>query len=136
MSAKGRRKGGPLLLGMISARLANTTILENVLDGKRMSRTIGEVVERFGKGISLDSPVHLPSIASRVPSHILIMGNLSTTGVLLTGTSQEVRQATWQLMDAMKEFPNYRVASGCDLSPETPVENILAMMEAIKEYEG
>lgn len=86
------------------------------------------------KGISLDSPVHLPSIVSRVPSHILIMGNLSPTGVMLTGSPLEVRQATRQLMDEMGKFPNYRIASGCDLSPETPVENILAMMEAIREY--
>ncbi|MBI2876022.1 MAG: uroporphyrinogen decarboxylase family protein [Candidatus Tectomicrobia bacterium] len=88
------------------------------------------------KGLSLDAPVHLPSAARRIPPQISLMGNLSPTGVLLTGTPQEVRQATWQLMDEMKEFPNYRVASGCDLPPETPVENILAMMEAIREYAG
>jgi uroporphyrinogen decarboxylase len=87
------------------------------------------------RAISVDSPVDLPSIVPRVPPHILIIGNLSPVGVLRTGTPEEVARATKELMDKMKEVPNYMVATGCDCAYDTPLENIKAMMDSVKNYQ-
>ncbi|MBI2876651.1 MAG: uroporphyrinogen decarboxylase family protein [Candidatus Tectomicrobia bacterium] len=85
------------------------------------------------QGISVDL-VDLPSIVSRVPSEVVIVGNLSPVGTLLNGTAEEVRKETRELLDKMREVPNYILATGCEIPLETPYENILAMVETVKNY--
>ncbi|MBI2876192.1 MAG: uroporphyrinogen decarboxylase family protein [Candidatus Tectomicrobia bacterium] len=84
------------------------------------------------QGISLDYLVDLPSIVSRVPEDVVIMGNINPVGTLLSGTPEEVRQETQQLMERMAGVPNYLGMSGCDIPFPAPIENVQAMVEAIK----
>ena len=85
------------------------------------------------QGISVDL-VDLSSIVSRVPSEVVIVGNLSPVGTLLNGTAEEVRKETRDMLDKMREVPNYILATGCEIPLETPYENILAMVETVKNY--
>ncbi|OGW13430.1 MAG: hypothetical protein A3G93_01645 [Nitrospinae bacterium RIFCSPLOWO2_12_FULL_45_22] len=98
------------------------------------SHIIEEMCATGVRAISVDYPVDLPSIVPRVPSHILIIGNLSPVGVLRNGTPDDVRKATKELMDKMRDVPNYVVATGCDCPFDTPFENIKAMIETVKNY--
>lgn len=86
------------------------------------------------QGISLDNVVDMPSIVSRVPRDIAIIGNLDPVGPLLTGTPEEAAAATRELMEKMRDVPNYMFSAGCEVALETPLENIRAMMSAVKEY--
>lgn len=90
--------------------------------------------ETGAQGLSLDSAVDLPEAAGRVPHEVVLVGNLDTVSVLLEGTPGLVREKTFELLESMRPFPNYVVSSGCDLSYATPVENIVAMLEAVREY--
>lgn len=84
------------------------------------------------QGISVDYPVDLPAIVSRVPADVVIMGNLNPVGTLLTGTPEEVRRETGELMERMAGVPNYLGMSGCDIPLPAPLENIRAMVETMK----
>ncbi|GAB4340751.1 MAG: uroporphyrinogen decarboxylase family protein [Candidatus Abyssubacteria bacterium] len=86
------------------------------------------------QGISLDTLVDLPSIVSRVPSDIAIIGNLDPVGPLLNGTPEETALATRGLLESMRDVPNYMFSAGCELALETPLENIRAMIETVKSY--
>lgn len=99
-----------------------------------VSHIIEEMCATGIRAISLDSAVDLPSIVPRVPSHILILGNLSPVGLLRTGTPEDVTKATKEMMDKMRDVPNYIVATGCDCAFDTPFENIKAMIETVKNY--
>jgi MtaA/CmuA family methyltransferase len=86
------------------------------------------------QALSLDSLVSLPEIAPRVPSDVVLMGNVNPIGALLRGTPDEVREETTALLDAMAGYENFIASTGCDLPAETPIANIAEFVETVKGY--
>jgi len=86
------------------------------------------------QGISVDTLVDLPSIVSKVPSDVAIIGNLDPVGPLLNGTPEETVSATKEILDTMRDVPNYMFSAGCEVALETPLENIQAMIQTVKAY--
>ena len=86
------------------------------------------------QGLSLDAPVDLPSVAQSVPRDVVLIGNLDTVSVLLEGTPERVRESTTAMLESMRPYKNYVASSGCDLSYNTPVENIVAMIETVRGF--
>ncbi len=87
--------------------------------------------------LSLDSPeagVDLPGAARRVPEDVVIIGNISPVGKLLTGTPADVEREVLALLAAMDPFPNFILGTGCDLPQETPAANIQALIRTAREY--
>ncbi len=82
------------------------------------------------QGLSLDAPVDFPSAITQMPEDVVLIGNLDPVRVLTNGASAEVKSATHALLDAMAPYPNFILSTGCDLPPETPLDNIAALMEA------
>jgi len=68
-------------------------------------------------------------------SQITFMGCIDTQQVLLEGTPPHVREQTRRILEVMKPGGGYVASASHDyLLPETPVENVLAMFDAIREY--
>jgi len=87
--------------------------------------------------ISLDSPaagVDLRMAAETVPSDIIIMWNVNSTGVILNGSPAEVKAEVSQLLRDLDPYPNYILSTGCDLPQETPLENIQAFMQTGRNH--
>ncbi|RJP70309.1 MAG: methylcobamide--CoM methyltransferase [Candidatus Abyssobacteria bacterium SURF_17] len=87
-------------------------------------------------GISVDSPTDVTKLKGRVPTDIIILGNLAPVDILMMKKPDEVRAATIELLRAMEDVPNFGLLSGCDLPVGTPMENIEAMINAVREYRG
>ncbi len=85
-------------------------------------------------GISVDSPTDITKLKGRVPPDIIILGNLAPVEVLMMKKPHEVRAAVVEMLRAMEGVPNFGLLSGCDLPVGTPMENIEAMINAVKEY--
>ena len=85
-------------------------------------------------GISVDSAVDIRAIVPRVPKDVLILGNLDPIGTMLSGTPRDVIEETKALLDKMSDVPNWRFCTGCDLPPDTPLENLNALMEVLDNY--
>lgn len=86
------------------------------------------------QGLSIDNVVDLPSIAPRVPSNVAIIGNLDPVGPLLNGTPEDAAVVTRNLLESMRDVPNYMFSAGCEVALETPPENIKAMIDMVKDY--
>ena len=84
------------------------------------------------QGLSLDSDVDLPSVMKTVPPDVVVIGNLDPVAVVAHSTPQEVYAATRELLDSMSKYSNFILSSGCDLPPETPLDNIRAMIDACR----
>ncbi len=69
-----------------------------------------------------------------VPPTALAMGNLDPVTMFKDATPEEMRKATRALLEATKDYPNFVLSSGCDTPPHTPLANIDAFFEALKEY--
>ncbi|MBN1122679.1 MAG: uroporphyrinogen decarboxylase family protein [Anaerolineae bacterium] len=86
--------------------------------------------ETGAQGLSLDSALDFGEIIKRVPEDVVLIGNVDPVAVMVEGTAEEVREAVRALVDKMAGYPNFLLSTGCDLPPETPLENIGAFMEA------
>ncbi len=82
------------------------------------------------QGLSLDAPMDFPATIERMPADVVLIGNVDPVRVMVNETPDEVRDSVKALLDAMAPYPNFILSTGCDLPPETPLDNIQAFMEA------
>ena len=88
-------------------------------------------------GLSLDAPetgVDMVKAAEMIPEDVILIGNVSPTRVLVDASVAEVKKVTTELLKDMRPYPNFILSTGCDLPPETPIENIKAFMDAGRNF--
>jgi len=74
-------------------------------------------------------------LKERFGAHILLMGCIDTQQVLIEGNPELVRQKTRQVLEIMKPGGGYIASPSHDyVLPETPVQNVIALYEAVREY--
>jgi len=95
---------------------------------------IPEMIRTGAKGLSLDSLVDFSKVMGRVPEDIYLIGNIDPVRVMLQETPQGVGKAIDDLLSAMSSHKNFILSTGCDLPPETPLQNIEAFMQAGKSW--
>ena len=77
---------------------------------------------------------HMDEVIRDVPPTALAMGNLDPVSLFKDGTPEQMRQATFDLLEKMRAYPNFVLSSGCDTPPHTPKENIDAFFDALNEW--
>jgi uroporphyrinogen decarboxylase len=87
---------------------------------------LGAAAYHFGNSVSMRE------VLSKLPSHVLAMGNLDPAGLFCNGTPESIAEATDQLLDDCGGYPNFIISSGCDIPPATPWENIDAFFRAVE----
>jgi uroporphyrinogen decarboxylase len=95
---------------------------------------VNPMVQTGVHGLSLDSLVNLPKVATMVPSDVVLIGNVSPVETMLQGDRERVRRNTLALMEKMRPFDNFIVSTGCDLPQETPLENIAEFVQTAKAF--
>ncbi|MEN3203620.1 MAG: uroporphyrinogen decarboxylase family protein, partial [Atribacterota bacterium] len=83
-------------------------------------------------GLSLDSAVDLPSTITE-NDNILLMGNISPVSMLFD-TPEKVYEATFRLLEAMRDYPYFVLSTGCDLPQGVPLANIEAFFRAGRDW--
>ena len=83
----------------------------------------------FGNAVDMER-----DILEKLPSDVVVMGNIDPAGVLRMGNPESVREATLSLMKKCAKYGNFVLSSGCDIPPMTPWENIDAFFAASNEY--
>ena len=77
----------------------------------------------------------LATLKSRFGSRILFNGAIDSHHVLIDGRPEFVRRKTREVLDVMKPGGGYVAGASHDtILQETPVENVLAMFDAIREF--
>ncbi len=89
----------------------------------------GAAAYHFGNAVDLEK-----DILEKVPSNVVVMGNIDPAGVLRMGTPESVRAATTELLEKCSKYPNFVLSSGCDMPPKTPWENINAFFAAAEDF--
>lgn len=80
--------------------------------------------------LSLDAPVDLAQAREVVGHHIALMGNLDVRHLLPRGTPESVQEAAMLLARELGSEGGFILSGGCELPPETPIENVRQMVEA------
>lgn len=116
-------------------------VMEAVQDegGKAMLHICGRTDDRWREMtgshadiFDLDSPVDLAAAKAAVGDRVAIRGNVDTT-LLAMGSAENVTAATIDLIDRVGPG-GWIIGSGCELGHLTPVENVIAMVEASKTH--
>jgi uroporphyrinogen decarboxylase len=90
-----------------------------------------DLAARSGAGcLSLDWRADLLEVRGRVGPALALQGNLDPAA--LFARPESVREAACGLLDAMKGDPAYIFNLGHGILPDTPVESVRALVEAVK----
>jgi len=98
---------------------------------------IEDIAKSGVDGMSLGSKeegVNLKEAAQKIPENVVIMGNISPAQTMMFGTKQDVQKEVMEIMENMKNYPNFILSTGCDLPQETPQENIEVFMKTGRGY--
>ena len=103
---------------------------DNVLRMTESILSTGADAYHFGNSIDM------ADMMAKMPSDVVVMGNVDPAGVLRQGTPETVRAATLEVMSKCCSYPNFVISSGCDIPPATPWTNLEAFFAAAEEYYG
>lgn len=82
-------------------------------------------------GISIEEKVtDLPAAKKLIGKKVSLIGNLSSSGVLLTGTCEEVKNEAKKCLEGGIDI----LAPGCGIAPRTPLANLRALVDARDEF--
>lgn len=85
-------------------------------------------------GFSIDNVASLKDCCQQIGDKVKILGNVDPGSIMYSGTVKEVKQKTLEcIRDAYDNPQGYVVMSGCSLPIETPVENVSAMLDTVRE---
>lgn len=82
----------------------------------------------FGNAIDIEDSLKV------IPEDRMVIGNIDPAGIIRNGTPEIVKSETLALLERCGKYKNFVIASGCDIPPVTPLENIDAFFEAVTEY--
>jgi len=92
------------------------------------------MVETGAAAYHFGNKCRMEEVIKEVPEDALAMGNLDPVSIFKDGTPMQMREATLDLLEKMREYPNFVLSSGCDTPPHTPIENVNAFFEALNEW--
>lgn len=76
----------------------------------------------------------MEEVIREVPPTALAMGNIDPVSVFKDGTPEQMHQTVLDLLEKMRNYPNFVLSSGCDTPPHTPMANVDAFFEALNEW--
>ena len=88
----------------------------------------GAAAYHFGNKIKMEEAL------KEVPTDALAMGNLDPVSLFKMAGPETMKEATLQLLEATRAYPNFVLSSGCDIPPLTPSANIDAFYAALEEF--
>ena len=84
--------------------------------------------------LSLDTKVDFKKAREKVGDRVCLMGNVCPNTTLLFGTPQDVENDSKKVIQQAGISGKFILSSGCMLSPDTPSENVHAMVKAVETY--
>ena len=105
-------------------------------DGNVMS-VLDDMIDAGIDGINPIEPIagmDIGFLKRRYGKNLVLVGNVDCSQVLPLGTRQEVVEATKECIRQASPGGGHFIGSSSEIVPATPVENILAFYETVREY--
>jgi uroporphyrinogen decarboxylase len=101
------------------------------------SQNIEPMCKTRPDSISVDENVNLASAKKITDKYaITIGGNIPLTSVMLFGNQQDNMKATVDLIDSLDTTDHLIIAPGCDMPFDIPIENAIAIEQAVHETDA
>ncbi len=87
--------------------------------------------------IAVDENINMVAVKPITDRHnITLEGNIPLTTRMLLGSQQDNMKYVVDLLDSLDNHQNLIISPGCDMPYDTPVENVIAVVEAIRDPES
>lgn len=91
-------------------------------------RNVDASAYSFGNAVDIEKALQY------LPADRLVIGNIDPAGTIRNGNPEMIRKETQALLERCCKYPNFVIASGCDIPPMTPLGNIQAFFDAVQEF--
>jgi len=95
---------------------------------------LDRIVRTGADGLELDYKTDTQKAFDVLNDSVCFVGNIDPSGVLALGTVQDVERETAALLDIFTKTPRFILNAGCALPPDTPGENLQAMIRVARQY--
>ncbi len=99
-----------------------------------VTHLVPEMAATGVQGLSLGPLVDLDWAMAAVPDDIVVLGNVDPVATILHGDRERVRHDVEALLERIAAWPNFIVATGCDVPAEAPLENLEEMVRTVKAH--
>jgi uroporphyrinogen decarboxylase len=89
------------------------------------------ILETGLKSFHFGAPMDIVAALGKVPSDVVLCGNLDPAAVFCQSTPEEVKAKVSALLAATAAHRNFVLSSGCDVPPNAPLANVDAFFEAL-----
>jgi len=83
---------------------------------------------------SVGNAIEMEDALAMLPEDRMVLGNIDPVGTLRNQTPENIRKEVLAFLERYSGYPNFVIASGCDIPPDTPLENLDAFFAAIEEF--
>lgn len=94
---------------------------------------LDDLAETGCRMYELDYKTDIYRAKKAAKGHFSISGNIDPV-LFLSGTPEDIRKEARSLCDLYRGEGGFMIGPGCALSPDTPPENIIALVETAKQY--
>ncbi len=82
--------------------------------------------------IHFGNKINMVDAIEECPSNVIVMGNIDPVSIMKQATPEGVAEATRELLEVMKKYPNYVLSTGCDVPPRISEDNIAAFYAQVR----
>lgn len=93
-----------------------------------------ELAQLNVRAYSFGNAIDIEEMLKQLPDNRIIIGNIDPVGVLKNGTPKKAGEETLKLLQRCSRYKNFVLSSGCDIPPQTPMENLEAFFGAAESY--
>lgn len=98
----------------------------------KTDRILQQMMEIGADALEIDFKTNLQLAHDILKDKVTFVGNIDPSGVLARGTPEVVVRRTEELLNTFADSPRFVLNSGCALPPDTPSENVHAMLACIR----
>ena len=93
---------------------------------------LDDILDSGADAMELDYMTDVIGARDKMAGRMCFVGNIDPSGVLARGTVDDVRRETARLLEVFAETPGFILNAGCAIPPDTPPENIRAMIRVAR----
>lgn len=98
----------------------------------KTDRILQQMMEIGADALEIDFKTDFQLAHNILKDKVTFVGNIDPSGVLARGTPEVVTRRTEELLNTFADSPRFVLNSGCALPPDTPSENVHAMLACVR----
>ncbi len=102
--------------------------------GNSVPHLMDSIIDTGCYGYHFGNSVDMLSMLEKVPRNYLVLGNISPAEVFNCKSTEHVRLETLKLLNKCGKYNNFVISSGCDLSPDVDLDNVITFMKTSEAF--